>query len=396
MSSKQFWNYWRSQLSAICLRSYADDPEGGIGLPIRRSTTYRFTEESLSKYSSGHGRDIWLYSRYGNPTVRAVERKLAALEQTEDAVVTASGMAAVSAVLFACAQPGERWFVSSELYGVTYALLEQDLRKIGVSIEYLTPHNPLEWQLAAESGKRPTLFYFETLSNPLARPAAVPELIEIAKSVEAVTVIDNTFATPYHCIPSSLGADFVIESGSKYLNGHSDVIAGVVAGTTEKITPVWKQMTRLGGCLDPNSAYLWDRGLQSFPLRIAAATANAEILSKQFLEHPEVETISYPGIQDTVPEWLAGGSGVFSLRLLGGDERAMRFLFRLKTIVAATSLGGTETLASMPSNTSHAALTETQRTAIGILPGTVRIACGTEDYQVLVHDIEQAIIESKE
>ena len=384
-------NERRAQIRAACLHSPMPDDAGGVTTPICRATTYRFTKEALSQYAASEARDVWLYSRYGNPTVRALEHKLAAIEHSEDALATASGMSAISAVLFAYAKPADRWLVAKDLYGVTYSLLNDDLRRFGVEIEFFDATEPSAARALAGSGKPPRLIYWETISNPVVRIAALPELAALAREIGAVSVVDNTFATPWHCLPLLSSVDFVVESGTKYLNGHSDVICGMVAGGRERLLNVWRQMTRLGGCLDPGAAYLWERGLATFPLRIERITANAKAVAAALLTMPDVAAVYYPGVVEPLPGFLGGGGGVVAFRVAGGDVRAERLLEHCSTIVAATSLGGVESLISLPHNTSHVQFTPEQRAAMGILPGTVRLAIGTEAVEEIIEDLQRAL-----
>ncbi len=318
------------------------------------------------------------------------------MEQAEDAVVTASGMAAISAVLFAHAKQGARWGVSNVLYGMTYSLLVNDISRMGVKIEWFDPTRPETLRELVSKGGKFDLLYFETISNPIARLAALPEIVDIARQSNSITVVDNTFASPWNVCPIPLGVDFVVESGTKYLNGHTDIICGMVAAKKETLLPVWRQMTRLGGCLDPDPAYLWDRGLRTFPLRIIQATANAKALADWLKTRSDIEAVFYPGVSEPLPDWLPEGGAVLSFRVMRGDAHADSVLRHLKVVKAATSLGGVETLASNPYNTSHVQFTSEQRAEMGILPGTIRLAVGTEALADLKSDLEQAIISTDE
>ncbi len=386
---------WRNQLKTICSHSFIGDEVTDVALPIHRSTTFRLSQETLDAYVSGNSRDTWLYSRYGNPTVRALERKLAAMEKAEDALATSSGMAAVSAVLFSLARPGDRWLVSRELYGVTYSLLTSDIVKMGITLSWFDPEVPDQLEAAFAESPTPRVVYFETMSNPLSRPSPLLELLTLVRKYHSTSVIDNTFASPWNCIPHFYGADFVIESGTKYLNGHSDVICGVVSGSKEVLMPVWRQMTRLGGCLDPAAAYLWNRGLQTFPLRMVEINNLAYQVAFWLQNRPEIETVFYPGIHTPLPCWLPNGGGVVAFRVAGGTARSERLLKELHIIQPATSLGGVESLISNPYNTSHMQFTVDQQAELGILPGTVRLSIGIENYTDLIGDLEQALIRSE-
>lgn len=379
----------RSQLIEICTTA-SNEPNGSLSTPLYRSTAYRFTSERLQNYLQGNNRDTWLYSRYSSPTVRALENKLAALENAEDAVVCSSGMAAISSALFYFYRPSCRWFISRDLYGVTYSLLQNDFARMGVQLEWFDATDVRSLYDLASAGA-PNLIYFETISNPLVRVADLPAIMDFAHSVNAITIVDNTFASPWNCCPVEYGADVVIESGSKYLNGHSDVICGVATGKRSVIDDIWKQMTRLGGNLSPDAASLWDRGLKTFPLRMQQSCETAKLISHWLSTHIDIEQVFYPGFTSHLPKWLQSGSGLLAFRVKGGNPRAESLLQHLSYIVPATSLGGVESLLSLPHQTSHIQFTETERESLGILSGTVRLSIGLETFFTIQNDLQQAL-----
>ncbi|MCX7834792.1 MAG: PLP-dependent aspartate aminotransferase family protein [bacterium] len=379
----------QKQIQAACCSTSVDKTTGAIHPPVYRTTTFQFSDESLESFQKGLGKKTFLYSRYSNPTIYALEKKLAAIQSAEDAIAFASGMGAIFTTLLTFFRPNGKWFISRELYGVTYSLIQEEFTRLGVIIEWFDPNDV---QTLYELGKatNPDLIFFETLSNPLTKVADLPSIVEFAKLVGAITIVDNTFASPWNCCPILHGVDLVIESGSKYLNGHSDVICGMVAGNQALVQCIWKQMTKIGTNLSVEAAALWERGLRTFPLRMKQCSDSAFQLSKWLQSVEDVEKVFYPHNWNDL-KWLMGGSGVLAFLIKGGNERAKAILKHLKVIVPATSLGGTESLVSLPFNTSHVHFNEIELNSLGILPGTIRLAVGLEPIDVLQCDLQQAI-----
>lgn len=380
----------RKKIQEICSLPSIDEGTGALHTPVYRTTTFRFSEQLFEDFQGHFGREQWIYSRYSNPTIRSLERKLASIEFAEDAVVCASGMGAISSTLLALYQPHCTWFVSRELYGVTYTLFKQDFQKLGVNLEWF---DASDVHTLYELGKStsPDLIYFESLSNPLTKAADIPSIVKFGKTVGAITIVDNTFASPWNCCPIELGVDLVIESGSKYLNGHSDVICGVVVGKQSLTTRIWQQMTRLGSHLSIDAASFWERGLRTFPLRMEQCNSTAYQLSQWLRTIPDVEEVFYPQTDVGLPEWLMGGGGLLAFRVKGKNSRARALLDHLQIITPATSLGGVESLISLPYNTSHVSYSEVELSTLGILPGTVRLSVGMEPFDLLQQDLQQAL-----
>lgn len=374
---------------AIVSATDAAPAQHPISLPIWQTTTFRIDARLNAAMAAGDYRSEYLYTRMGNPTVRALERRLAGLHGCEDGVCTASGMGAISAFFLGVVAPGERVLVSSRLYGVTDAFLDGYVAPAGRVVERVDVMDTeaLERRLG-EGGA--TWLYLETLANPLLDAPDLPAILARARSCGVGVCVDNTFANPMICRPVELGAELVIESLSKSIAGHSDVHGGFVGGSAERCARLWHAMIHLGACLDPSAAERIWRGLKTLGMRTDVAGANAQALAGWLGEQEEVTRVY--AVEGERP-WLDGGGGMLSFVLRGGDERALRFLDALGLVEAATSLGGVESLASLPFNTSHRQPESRER--IGLLPGTVRLSVGCEAAEDLMADLAQALEASR-
>jgi cystathionine beta-lyase/cystathionine gamma-synthase len=373
-----------------------DDPQtGAIGTPIFQNSTFYLSPATYQSIEEGRVRENLIYTRYGNPSQWAIQQKISTLENAESTVVFSSGMAAICTTILALAERGCHIVTSRDLYGGTYNLLYEDLQKFGIGTSFVDMTN-IEAIEKAVNNKTKILF-FESLSNPLLKIAPIPELVRIARQNGCRLVIDNTFLTPYNLKALNLDVDIVINSATKYLGGHSDLVAGTVSGKRKLIDIIWGQMLKTGGLLDPHVCFLLERSLKTFALRMQAHNSNALKLA-QFLERQkEIRRVFYPGLkshlQNNIAEKLLNGNfgGMLSFEVNGGDKTAEIFVKNLTLAKEATSLGGVESLVSLPHNTSQASLTKNQRKAIGINEGLVRFSTGAENIEDLIADFKQAI-----
>lgn len=354
--------------------------------PIVQSTTFVLDDALNSAMAAGDYRSQFLYTRMGNPTVRALEELLADLHGAEDCVATASGMGALSAALFGLLAPGRTVLADVQIYGVTRTLLGQFMVPAGRNVVYVDFADSAALAHAASSLGPGDWLLGETISNPLVHPLDVARVAQVAHDRGARLLVDNTFANPMVCRPLELGADLVVESLSKSIAGHSDVHGGAVVGAQALIQPVWNAMLVLGACLDPHAAWLIHRGARTLGVRTRAMCATARTIASQLRAHPAVAQVYAPlqppsGLRDT------GSMVAFVVR--GGDEAAHRVLDALRVATPATSLGGVETLASLPYNTSHR--TAEARAAVGLEPGTIRLSVGLEDADDLWADLAGAL-----
>ena len=372
-----------------------DDPRtGAVGTPIYQTSTFVLNEDQYDSVESGYARDRFIYTRYGNPSQWAVQEKLAAMEGAESAIVFSSGMAAITATVLAMVDKGAHVVAASDLYGGTYNLFNQEFPTLGMSATLVDSYD-LE---AIEAAIQPNtqLLYFEVITNPVLKVVDIPRLADMAERHNIRLVVDSTFAPPPVMRPLEHGVDLVIHSASKYLNGHSDLIAGVTAGPRKLIDQIWPRLLNYGGSLDPHACFLLERGLKTLPIRMRAHEASATALAEFLESHPSVDRVLYPMLPSHPDHELAKklmdmGTGNVTFFVKGGDEAALRLLDHLKLPKQATSLGGIESLISLPFNSSQATMTSRQRAEIGIDPGCVRLSVGIEDADDLIADFGQAL-----
>jgi cystathionine beta-lyase/cystathionine gamma-synthase len=303
-------------------------------------------------------------------------------------------MAAIATTLFALLPPGASMVAARDLYGDVFTLLSRELTREGRHVAFVAVDDHASWTRELERGA--TLLYVETLSNPMLRVADLPALADLAHRHGAVAVADATFTPPIDVRVIDHGFDVVLHSATKFLNGHSDLVAGVMAGRSDKLQAVQAQAIVLGGCLDPFGAWLLERGLKTLAVRMERQSASALTIAHALEQHDEVLAVAHPMLPSHPDHALGvrlliGGCALLSFRVKGGDERAQQLLDRLLIIRQATSLGGVESLASAPHNTSHLGLSLQERRQAGIEPGTIRLSVGLEDPNDLIEDLDQAL-----
>ncbi|MCY4574555.1 MAG: aminotransferase class I/II-fold pyridoxal phosphate-dependent enzyme [Gemmatimonadetes bacterium] len=361
-------------------------PGGPVVQPIVRSSTFHWA-------GPGDGLDL-RYSRYGNnPNQLSVAGKIAALEGTEAGLALASGMAAISMTILSAAGPGDHVVASRHLYGATHALLSGELPKRGITTTFVEPSDPAAWDAALTPRTRVVLIELPT--NPTLHVFDIEPARLAARSAGAILAADMTFATPVNIRAAEHGVDAVIHSATKYLGGHSDLIAGVVAGSPELIGRVTKMMKLYGGSIDPGAAWLLERGMRTLPARMDRHNRTAHALARWFTDVEGVRAVIYPGLpshpdHERATRMLSGYGGMVSIVLDGGGEAADRFCAELRLAAPAPSLGGVETLVSQPRHTSHVDLGGEVRDALGIPDGFVRISVGLEDLEDLQADFGAA------
>lgn len=365
--------------------------------PIHQSTTYRLDETTYRDIQSNEGLgEVW-YSRFGNPTVAAAASEIAALEEAPAAVMASSGMAAIATTLVALCRAGERIVSAREIYGDTRDLFVRDLPNLGVQVDFVDSTDVDGWKRALQD--RPVrVAYAESLSNPQLSLLDVPAIAAAAHEAGALFMVDNTFATPFMLRPLGLGADVVLHSVSKFLNGHSDVIAGCVASSPEIIREVQRRLITFGACLDPHAASLVSRGLKTFEVRLERETRTATALAGFLERRDDVVRVLHPGLGSYSGRAVAARlltrdrtGAMVTFVVAGGDARAGDLLRRLTVCTEATSLGGVETLVSMPTTSSHFSLSPKERERAGIEPGMVRVSVGLEDPDTLIEDFRNAL-----
>lgn len=374
----------------------ADEGRPGVVVPQERSVTYRLSDLAYSLRSAGRSEQARVYSRESSPTLEAVELKLAHLDGADSACLYASGMAALHAALLATVEPGGRVLVAERLYGGSDGLLDAWLPRQGTSVVRFSGE---VFDLTAKLTADTRLVLVESLANPTLDVADVRGLAQALEGHPAKLLVDATFATPMAQRPLALGADLVWHSATKYLGGHSDVLAGALCGDRMTLDEARHWRTRVGSTPDPEAAWLLDRGMKTLALRFERASANASELAAWLSAQPEVEVVHHPSlltgaVAQRAEAHLDLPGGVLSFAVRGGDARADRLVRSLKVFTEAASLGGVESLASQPVRMSHVGLSAEQLSARGIVPGLIRLAVGIEGAADLRADLEQAIAAS--
>jgi cystathionine beta-lyase/cystathionine gamma-synthase len=367
---------------------------GPLATPIVQTSTFAFASAAeMRRYLEGDS-GLYLYTRYANPTLGALESVLAALEGAEDALVLASGMAASTTAMLSLARPGDEILASASLYGGTARLIRDVLSGLGFPFRFVPPADLAD--IPRLASPRTRLVVLESPTNPNLEVIDVAAVAAAAHRSGLLVMVDNTFATPVLQQPLALGADLVMHSLTKALSGHSDLIGGALVGSKERVGRARDLARVLGGCLDPHAAFLVARGLKTVHLRVARQCANAQALAERLSGHPKVRRVIYPGLashpgHEVARRQMSGFGGIVSFVLDGGLPAAERFYDALELVARAASLGGVETLVSIPVHTSHHGLNEEELRAAGVEPGMVRVALGVEDAEDVIADVEQAL-----
>ena len=368
--------------------------ENSLNTPVYQSSTFFLDDEAYKMWKAGTPRAP-VYTRYYNPSTRAVEKKIAQLEEAEDALVFSTGMAAICTTLFTFLGQGDRIVTTRNLYGGTVLTLDQDFVRFGIDVAYVDMKD-LDAVEAALKSKETKVLYCETVSNPLLEVSDLPSLANLAKKYGAIPIVDSTFATPMSCQPLNLGFEAVIHSVTKLLNGHSDILGGTVAGSKEIIDQIWYKLRNFGGSMDPHQASLLERGIKTMHVRYEASTKTAGELASWLESHPKIGRVIYPGLKshddyELCKKIMDTPSTMVCFEVKGDDDMGRRLMNNLNISAQAVSLGGVESLISMPCSTTHVSWKPEDRLAAGIGPGFVRFSTGIEDSEDLIADFEQAL-----
>ncbi|MFZ0412628.1 MAG: aminotransferase class I/II-fold pyridoxal phosphate-dependent enzyme [Candidatus Acidiferrales bacterium] len=379
------------------LAIHAGEEKSGIsapvGTPIARTSNFTFANsEEIKRWAEGKS-SAYIYTRYGNPTLAVAEAKIAALESAEAAVVTASGMAAISSSLLSQLRAGDEVIAIRQLYGGTYRLMRDIFPRFGIVVRHV------ETDLAGVERlvtPRTKALYVESPTNPTARLVNLKKAAEFAREWGLVAMIDNTFASPALQKPLELGFHLSIHSATKYLAGHSDVIAGAVAGNKVLVDAVREFVIYLGGSMDPEAAFLLSRGMKTLGVRVERQCKSAMAVAKFLSQHPKVSRVHYPGLASHPDHALArrqmkGFGGMLAFDLKGGLPAARRFCDRVRIFLLAASLGGVESLVVLPIYSSHYRMSAAELRGAGVEPGTVRVSVGLEDPVDLIEDLRRAL-----
>jgi cystathionine beta-lyase/cystathionine gamma-synthase len=372
---------------AVHAGSVTPQPGAPVVMPIHQTSTFFTDPEPVGEVR---------YTRYGtNPNHQALARKLAALEGAEDAIVMASGNAACALALLSCVAAGGHVAAQHELYGGTLRILNRELPRLGVSVSYV--RGAADWVAAVRPDTAALLM--EIPVNPTLGVPDIDAAAAVARRHGIPLIVDATFATPINFRPLEHGASLVFHSATKYLGGHSDLTAGAVAGNANLVATVTELHKSFGPVLDPHAVWLLERGVKTLDVRMRRHNANGLAVARWLEQHPAIERVYYPGLPShpdhaRAASLFSGFGGVVSLMVRGGDPAALRVTQRLRLMCVAPSLGGVETLVSMPRYTSHAGLTREERHDAGIGDGFIRLALGIEDAADLIADLEQALDEA--
>ena len=370
---------------------HAGEPEphilGAVSMPIFQSAMFEYKGEKTYH-------DLKYIRLNNTPNHAALHEKLAALENGEAALVTASGMAAISTSLLALLSAGDHLLAQDCLYGGTHDFLTRDLPGLGIAYDFIDGNEPDSWKAKLRPTTR--VIYVETMTNPLLQVADLEAVVSFAKAHGLVSVVDNTFASPINFRPPEIGFDLSVHSCTKYLNGHSDIVAGAIIGRGRLVEKITHKLNHLGGSLDPHACFLLHRGMKTLAVRMKYQNESALKMARFLDGHEAVVQVNYPGLENhpghhRAKELFEGFSGMLSFELKGGTEAAERFMEKTTIPVIAPSLGGIESLLTRPATTSHSGMPPEERRRLGISDGLIRFSVGIEATEDLIADFAQAL-----
>jgi cystathionine beta-lyase/cystathionine gamma-synthase len=391
----------KASLSTLGIHGLNDQKgRGSVSFPIHQTSTYRLANSAdAKKYAKGDD-SVLVYSRYHNPTVNEVERRLAALEGAESAALFSSGMAAISTAVLAFCSSGDEIVSTPSLYGGTYRFFRDTLPRFNIATKYVDPQS-LE-ELVYLVTPKTKLVWLETPTNPTLEIVDIAKLVKITRVLQRefgnriIIAIDNTFATILNQDPFQLGVDLVVESSTKYLNGHTDILGGAVTGSKKDIAAIKGLAKHFGGTTDPFAAFLLGRSLKTFELRVRKHNENAFAFAKAMEKNKNVIRVLYPGLRSHPQHALAnkqmsGFGGMVTIEVRGGAKGAVRVVDKLRLALNAMSLGGVETLVSIPVYSSHIGMTADELAKHGVTPGMIRVSVGLEGIDDLIQDFSRAL-----
>ena len=370
---------------------HAGEPEplimGAVSMPIFQSSTFEYAGQK-----SYH--DLKYIRMNNTPNHVALHQKLAALENAEAAIVTASGMAAITTTLFTLLGPGDHFLAQECLYGGTHDFLTKDFAALGISFDFIDGDDPDAWKGKLRSNTKAV--YVETITNPLMQVADLKSLIEFTKTHDLISIIDNTFASPINFRPSEWGFDLSLHSCTKYLNGHSDIVAGAVIGSADLVEKILHKLNHFGASLDPHACFLLHRGIKTLAVRVKYQNKNALEIAKYLENHPAIKKVNHPGLESNPGHQRArdlfdGYGGMLSFELKGGVNAAERVINNVTLPICAPSLGGVESLITLPATTSHSGMSSKERQSLGISDSLVRLSVGIEAAEDIIEDFDRAL-----
>jgi len=370
---------------------HAGEPDplinGAVSMPVFQSSTFEYTGAT-----SYH--DLKYIRLNNTPNHIALHQKLAALENAEAALVTASGMAAISTTLLSILSCGDHLLAQECLYGGTHDFITKDLETFGISYDFIDGDDPGSWKHKLKPNTK--AIYVETMTNPLLQVADLKAVVEFTKAHSLISLIDNTFSSPVNFRPPEWGFDLSLHSCTKYLNGHSDIVAGAVIGRADLIEKITHKLNHLGGSLDPHACFLLHRGLKTLAVRMKYQNESTLKIAKFLVKHSAIKKVNYPGLEShprhqRARELFDGFSGMLSFELNDGVQSAERFIQNTTLPISAPSLGGVESLITRPVTTSHSGMSPEDRQAMGISDALIRLSVGIEATEDLIEDFDQAL-----
>ena len=361
--------------------------DGAINVPIFQSSTYEYAGE-------GSYHDVRYLRLSNTPNHLALHKKLAALEGAEAALVTSSGMSAITTALLTFLKTGDHLLAHNTLYGGTANFVNNELPRYGIERDLIDATNPSDWESKLKPNTK--VIYVETITNPIMDIPELGKIVEFAKTHELISMIDNTFASPVLYCPVVQGFDLSLHSCTKYINGHSDIVAGAVIGSADYLDQVTKKLNHLGGSLDSNACFLLHRGVKTLALRMNKQCENAMLIAPFLENHPQLKKVNYPGLEsnssfERAKEHLCGFGAMLSFEIDGDVDQADQFINHLQYAIKAPSLGGVETLVTRPVTTSHALMDKAERKVAGISDTLIRYSVGIEAADDLIADLQQAL-----
>ncbi len=371
-----------------------NDPHGALSAPLYQTSTFAFANAAQGAARFAGEEQGFIYTRLGNPTTQELEQKVAQLENCEAAAATATGMGAVSASVLSFLQQGDHLVASSALYGCTFAFFAHMLPRFGIEVTFVDMTNEAELRGAVKANSK--MIFAETPINPTMAVLDLSLIADVAKQHQLISVIDNTFLTPLLQQPTSFGIDIVVHSATKYLNGHGDVVAGLVCGTEEHINLIKMTVLKdIGATISPHDAWLINRGLKTLAVRMERHCASAQVVAEYLEQHPLVSQVYYPGLKSHPGHQFFGSQmkaagGVIAFEIKGSLEDGETFINNTQLCTLAVSLGDAETLIQHPASMTHSPYTPEERAAAGISDGLIRLSVGLEDVNDIINDLKTA------
>jgi methionine-gamma-lyase len=372
----------------------ANDPHGALTSPLYQTSTFHFENAAQGAARFAGDEPGYIYTRLGNPTTMELEQKVAQLEGCEAAAATATGMGAVSASVLSFLSQGDHLVASSALYGCTFAFFSHMLPRWGIEVTFVDMTNEDELRAAIKPNSK--MIFVETPINPTMAVIDLALIGEVAKQHNLVSVVDNTFLTPLLQSPKQYGIDIIMHSATKYLNGHGDVVAGIVCGSMEHITLIKMTVLKdIGATISPHDAWLINRGLKTLAIRIERHCQSAQMIAEYLEAHPQVSIVYYPGLKSHpgykfIGNQMKAAGGVIAFELKGTLQDGEQFIDSMQLCTLAVSLGDAETLIQHPASMTHSPYTPEERAAAGISDGLIRLSVGLEDVNDIINDLDQA------